>query len=103
MLPDGAPSPPPIPAGLGLTTTVDANGSAQMFTLPSPSASSSASSSAGPLASRAAASGTPSVTWFDVQKSLGPLTVDRVGVAAAGGTLGLAIDACAVPKLAHGG
>jgi hypothetical protein len=89
VLPAGAPTPPSIPSGLGLSTTVDANGSAQMFELPTPSAAASAR----PLADRADASGTPSVTWFDVQKSLGPLTVDRVGVTAAGGTLGLALDA----------
>jgi hypothetical protein len=89
VLPPGAPPPPPIPPGLGLTTTVDANGSAQTFELPTPSPAASAR----PLAVPADAAGTPSVTWFDVQKSLGPLTVDRVGVAAANGTLGLAIDA----------
>jgi hypothetical protein len=114
--PDGAAAPnsEQVPAGFGLTVSVTANGSVQQLSYPAAesesessapavSSSSSSSSSASAFASAetgavarltpAAADGTPSVTWFAVQKSLGPLFIDRIGVAAADGTLGLAIDA----------
>ena len=108
VLPPGAPSPPAVPADFGLTVTVDSGGTAQTFTLPSASSDGTASASpdaqsgrpapgpdqglAGrPLVSQAA--GAPPVSWFAVQKSLGPLFIDRVGVVAGGGTLGLALDA----------
>ena len=99
VLPGGAPSPyPQVPSGFGLTVTVTANGSQQTFQLPppdaaAPAASGTADAAARPGAAAAAAAAAPAVTWFDVQKSLGPLSVERVGLAAAGGTLGLAIDA----------
>ena len=99
VLPGGAPSPyPQVPSGFGLTVTVTANGSQQTFQLPppdagAPAASGTAGAAARPGAAAAAAAAAPAVTWFDVQKSLGPLSVERVGLAAAGGTLGLAIDA----------
>ncbi len=92
-LPAGAPPVTGVPAGLGLTTTVDGNGSAQTFSLSSPDASASAAPAARARAAPADTAGTPAITWFDVQKELGPLTVDRVGVVAGGGTLGLALDA----------
>jgi hypothetical protein len=88
-----------VPPGFGLTATVDAGSSAQTFTLPAPDSSSpspSAVSVAGNGGTRAAPADDtdiPQVTWFTVQKSLGPLFVDRIGVAAGDGTLGLAIDA----------
>jgi hypothetical protein len=108
VLPPGSPSPPAVPADFGLTVTVDAGGTAQTFTLPSVSSDGTASASpdaqsarpapgldqaplARPLASQAG--GAPPVSWFAVQKSLGPLFIDRVGVVAGGGTLGLALDA----------
>ena len=46
-----------------------------------------------PARSHPQAGGAPPVSWFAVQKSLGPLFIDRVGVVAGGGTLGLALDA----------
>ena len=88
-----------VPSGFSLTVTVDSGGSAQTFTLPtssSPDSSSSASVSPRAVVARAAApadSSAPSVTWFPVQQSLGPLFVDQIGVTASNGTLGLAIDA----------
>ena len=94
-----------LPSGFGLTVTVDAGGSAQTFTLPpsssdgsSPSAPSATSSplvpaAEAPSAAAPSAPPAPSVTWFAVQQALGPLFVDRIGVTASDGTLGLAIDA----------
>jgi hypothetical protein len=97
-----------LPSGFGLTVTATAGGSAQTFTLPSGSSDSTASTSPEaqrvlsapgldrgppdrPLASQAG--GAPPVSWFAVQKSLGPLFIDRVGVVADSGTLGLGLDA----------
>lgn len=103
--PGGAAQPhPALPPGAGLTVTMDAGGSAQPFTLPAPSDGSAAAvpARAGPSAARAAApaavpaaaaADAPAVTWFNVQKSLGPLTVDRIGLVAGDGKFGLAIDA----------
>jgi hypothetical protein len=108
VLPPGAPSPPAVPADFGLTVTVDAGGTAQTFTLPSASSDGTAPASPdaqsvrpapgldrGPTGRPLAAQtgGAPPVSWFAVQKSLGPLFIDRVGVVAGGGTLGLALDA----------
>jgi hypothetical protein len=108
VLPPGSPSPPAVPADFGLTVTVDAGGTAQTFTLPSVSSDGTASASPdaqsarpapgldqAPLARPLAAQtgGAPPVSWFAVQKSLGPLFIDRIGVVAGGGTLGLALDA----------
>jgi hypothetical protein len=88
---------------------VDAEGSTQKFTLPPASSSNTtspspatpqalappeldqASTAARPLASQA--NGTPQISWITLQKSLGPLFIDRVGVVANNGTLGLALDA----------
>ena len=93
--------PEAVPSGFGLLVTVNAGGSAQTFTLPPPSSDGTASvpqaspapglhQGPRPLASQAAG---PPVSWFAVQKSLGPLFIDRVGVVAGSGALGLALDA----------
>jgi hypothetical protein len=85
-----------VPSGFSLTVTVDAGGSAQQFALPAsggdgaPGNAQSLQPAVRPL--DAPADGPP-VSWFAVQKSLGPLFIDRVGVTAASGTLGLALDA----------
>jgi hypothetical protein len=108
VLPPGCPPPSrDVPSGFGLVFTVDAEGSAQSFVLP-PATSDNTSSipataprrllvpgpgqgGARPLASQTDSA--PPVSWFPVQKSLGPLFIDRVGVVADNGTLGLALDA----------
>jgi hypothetical protein len=92
-LPAGAPSPfPAVASGFGLTFTVTAEGSTQNFTLP-PASSGSAPSLARIAPRAAGADGAPAIEWLALQKSLGPLFIDRVGVAASAGTLGLALDA----------
>jgi hypothetical protein len=114
ILPAGSPPPTDVAEGLGLTFTVDAGGSAQSFALAgssdgsgngsgngsqdnAASARASQADAAADLppseAGSASSGGGPPITWFAVQKSLGPLTVDQVGVVASSGTLGLAIDA----------
>lgn len=84
-----------VPAGFGLRVTVTAGGSSQAFSLgDGPGTGSGTGPGPSALVSGAADSAAgPAVTWFAVQKSIGPLSVDRVGVVTASGTLGLAIDA----------
>jgi hypothetical protein len=92
--PDGAGvAHPEVKPGFGLTITVDAGGSAQTFTLPAGSDGGSGSAALAARSPTAQDSTGPPVTWFTVQKSLGPLSVDRVGLVAGDGTVGLAIDA----------
>jgi hypothetical protein len=116
VLPPDAPSPlPAVPSGLGLGFAVDAGGSVWRFPPPSGSPADATTISWLPAAARlgrqpgtegaeapreltlyrvaAAGSATAQTSWFPVQKSIGPLTVSRVGVVASEGTLGLALDA----------
>jgi hypothetical protein len=121
VLPPGAPAPySSVPSGLSLAFVVDAGGSAQTFAISTGSSGAGTDSASwtgsgtsaevytwfdrvvedrvrGDTAARAVAATTaaagPQISWIPVQKSIGPLTVDRIGIVAGTGTLGLALDA----------
>ncbi len=105
-LPDGSSAPPAdLPQGFGLAFTLIAGGSTQRVRLSSqpsngqdnpPATSHSALNAGGDLvrpAATAESTSAPGIIWFPVQRSFGPLSVDRIGVVLGPLTVGLALDA----------
>jgi hypothetical protein len=99
----GAPAQPAFAEGINLSFVLFGGGEQRPFRLsresflpddpapaPAPGPAPKAQDPA-PPAQRPA--GGPAVTWFDIHKTIGPLDIGRIGVAAADQRVGLALDA----------
>ena len=82
----------PISSGFALSLAIKAAGTSIPVSLPSSAASDSVSTAASTAATRMADPGS-SIQWFNVNRSIGPLTVSRIGAGASDGNLELALDA----------
>lgn len=84
-LPPPAPAPPPFAQGPQLCFVLSDGTNEETFTL-TPSGPSSTTMLGDPPAG-------PPIQWFDVQRTIGPLTIARIGVMTGDDELGIALDA----------
>lgn len=84
-LPPPAPEPPPFAQGPQLSFVLSDGTNHQSFTLTPTGPAHLAASATPPVG--------PPIQWFEVQKSIGPLTIGRIGIVTGEDELGIALDA----------